>query len=179
MRTRQSMGRRALAAFLLLLLLTAAAVQACAENTVGIARVYGYKDKIVSDDRKFAPYAILRDEAHSSKYTLKYKYTKGDNYTRTWTLWMLNDKGEPVNHHKGGVDVYLPYPSIWSEDQQAYWKWTKAYAERFDWTMSKAMLEEPYTRKDESPVKPFNAFGFRVTFYDGIAHKTVTIKMQK
>lgn len=99
MRTRQSMGRRALAAFLLLLLLTAAAVQACAENNVGIARVYGYKDKIVNDDRKFAPYAVLRDEAHSSKYTLKYKYTKGDNYTRTWTLWMLNDKGEPVNHH--------------------------------------------------------------------------------
>ena len=148
-----------------------------AEDTSGYARVYGYKDVVERDDRKFAPYAVLADEAHSKKYSLRYEYSKSDNYTRSWTLYLVNASGRKKASYQGRIDVYIPYPSIWSKDQQAYWKWTKSYAERYDWTITKTMTESPYTKLEEKAIEPGNEFGFNVAFFEGIPGKKVTIKM--
>ena len=80
---------RCLCALLLLLTLVTAAAAAAAESTSGYVRVYGYKDVIERDERKFAPYAVLQDVAHSKEFALRYKYSKADNYTRSWELRLV------------------------------------------------------------------------------------------
>ena len=154
------------------------AAYASAEDTSGYVRVYGYKDIIEKDERKFAPYAVLQDVAHSKEFALRYNYSKSDNYTRTWELRLVRAVGHKATKHSCRIDVYLPYPSIWSNDQQAYWKWTKEYASRFDWTVQKALTVPPYTILDETEIEPANEFGFRVSFFDGIPGKRVTISME-
>ena len=166
-------------AFVLLLL---AALSLCApalsETTSGYVRVYGSKDVVERDDRKFAPYAVLPDEAHSKKYALRYIYYKTDNYTRTWELRLVKADGHRAADYDGRVDVYLPYPSIWSNDQQAYWKWSREYCSRFDWTVEKTLTVPPYTILESQPIEPKHSFGFLVSFFEGIPGLRVTIRME-
>ncbi len=173
----RSAAFRSLLALLLLTAMALAGAMALAEDTSGYARVYGYKDVIERDERKFAPYAVLQDVAHTKEYALRYNYSKGGNYVRSWELRLVKAAGHTTAHYSGRVDVYLPYPSIWSDDQQAYWKWTREYCSRFDWTVAKAMLTAPYTVTEEKPIEPEHPFGFRVSFFEGIPGKRVTIKM--
>ncbi len=168
---------RCLLALVLLTVMALTGAITLAETTSGYARVYGYKDVIERDERKFAPYAVLQDVAHTKQYALRYNYSKANNYSRSWELRLVKEAGHTTAHYTGRVDVYLPYPSIWSDDQQAYWKWTREYCSRFDWTVEKALLQAPYTKTEATPIEPDHPFGFRVSFFDGIPGKRVTIKM--
>ena len=132
--------RRRLAALgvFLTLLLTAAAALA-SETPWGTARVIGFKDDIPNTEKKFAPYAVYKDQAHAEKdekLYLKYKYVKVKRNQRCWGLELVNEAGDPATY-KGELTIYLPYPSIWSESEGCYWKWTKRYAERCEWSYSR------------------------------------------
>ncbi len=106
-----------------------------AENPWGHNRVLGYKDPIpTSSARKFTPFAILQDVAYAKDLNLylDYTYARMHDDMRLWKLRLMNALGETVSTHHDVV-VVLPYPSIWSETNGDYWKWTKNYASRYDW----------------------------------------------
>ena len=72
------MRRVKLTAFLaLILLMSLSAVKSlCAETPWGRVPVYGYKDTIRKDNRKFAPYAILVEERNVTGLYLEYTYSR-------------------------------------------------------------------------------------------------------
>lgn len=124
-----------LTAFLvLLLMMSLSAVKSfCAETPRGRVPVYGYKDTIHKDNRKFAPYAILIEERNVTGLYLEYTYSRYNSHQRAWKVRMVDKDGNPKPSH-GNLRITFPFPSIWSDEIEAYWKWTKAYAERYDWS---------------------------------------------
>ena len=116
------------------LLLAAAAGGLCAETTRGHVRIVGYKDSFPSDGRKFAPRAVLQDVPYEKGHNLylEYRYHRFNGQCRLWKVRVTDANGKTASY-PGRLNVILPYPSIWSAQEQAYWKWTSRYAERYDW----------------------------------------------
>lgn len=131
--------------FILLLILSASAL--ASETPWGRAPVYGYKDTIRSESRKFAPYAVSIEKSHVEGLHLEYAYQRFSLNEKVWQLRMVNDEGKPVTHH-GNLRIVLPYPSIWSKEYGMYWKWTKRYAERYDWEYAKGRSYFAYAEND-------------------------------
>ena len=141
--------------FILLLILSASAL--ASETPWGRAPVYGYKDTIRSESRKFAPYAVSIEKSHVEGLHLEYAYQRFSLNEKVWQLRMVDDDGKPVTHH-GNLRIVLPYPSIWSKEYGMYWKWTKRYAERYDWEYAKGWAYFAYAQSE-------TAFAFAGIFY--------------
>ena len=172
------------------LLLAAAAGGLCAETPWGRVRIVGYKDSVPSDGRKFAPRAVLQDVPYAKNLDLhlEYRYQRFDSDTRCWQVNVIDGSGANVFCPKA-LNVIFPYPSIWSERDQAYWKWTRRYAERYSWYYSRGYADLWYASsefiratagrfkgEDFRAVQPEDPFGIVVPMGRGLRHKSVLIR---
>ena len=135
--------KRIVSVLLLLLFVLAAQSAFAADPVHGKIRVFGYEDDVTYPKSKFAPYAVALYKDHMDNRYLEYHYNKeclpGEEldegeHVRHWIFNFVTEDGkrEPFG---GDFDLHLPYPSIWSAEQGAYWKWTKAYAlKHYDWS---------------------------------------------
>lgn len=94
----------------------------------GRIRVYGWKDKVKNAADRFAPYAVLKDFPHVDDLYLEYMYSKMSSEERVWELYLVDKDGNLEYCDSSHIEIYLPYPSIWSKEQSLYWKWTQRYA---------------------------------------------------
>ena len=165
------MKRRIAIVFLLLVLL--ASVAMAATPVTGRTRIYGYKDEIKTPQNKFAPYIIYLNEAHVENRYAEFTYIREDSEERHWAIEIVNADGEPREFKGGDIRIFLPYPSIWSESNQSYWKWTQRYAEKHynweyaigysaDWTNGTDWFTQ-YIRTDYAPVRKLEEYGPRIT----------------
>lgn len=174
---------------LCVLLLTAAAGGLCAETPWGRVRIVGYKDSFPSDGRKFAPRAVLQDVAYSKDLDLylEYSYERNGSDCRVWKVSVVNAHGENASY-PGNLSIVFPYPSIWSAKDQAYWKWTQQYAERYCWYYSRGGYQSKYIVVNGVSIKiwtyvgeplrkvqPVDSFGITVPMGRGLKKKTVKI----
>ena len=174
---------------LCVLLLTAAAGGLCAETPKGYVRIYGYKEEIPDKGKRFAPRAVLEDvpSTRGMDLYLTYVYQKFSRTSRCWQLKVVDANGQYVEY-PGNLTVYLPYPSIWSTKYQDYWKWTKAYAQRFDWYYAKGYSSLYYYFSSDAvavaggfsgrryySIEPTDAFGFAIPMYHGMTKKSVML----
>lgn len=166
------MRRVKLTAFLaLILLMSLSAVKSlCAETPWGRVPVYGYKDTIRKDNRKFAPYAILVEERNVTGLYLEYTYSRYNSHQRAWKVRMVDKHGNPTPSH-GNLRITFPFPSIWSDEYQAYWKWTKAYAEQYDWSYNLVGYLLPTTHI-------LNEDGLEIRFKNEFSSATVTVQFE-
>jgi len=179
---------------LLLLLLAAMMFAVSAEAatpTHGRVRIYGIKDEFHKPRNMFAPYAVFKDEFHVEDRYLEFFYTKLGSNERCWTVYIVDGEGNIQNGKGSRIELYLPYPSIWSAAQGEYWKWTKTYAQKhYDWRWARGLIVGQitveseltgsryqltrYIREDYRPVKDMENFGVCITlpvqgFMNGLA----------
>ena len=95
----------------------------------GRVRVYGCKDEVRMPDNKFAPRVVYPYRQHEKNCYAEFHYIRENANERHWNLSLVDGEGNPCRA-KSKVRVYLPYPSIWSEAEQTYWRWTQRYAEK-------------------------------------------------
>ena len=148
----------------------------------GKVRVYGYKDRVKAPANRFAPYAVFPDVAHVEGLYLEYYYKKISSSERVWEVCVVDEDGYIEYCDDSRVQIILPYPSIWSAEQQIYWKWTERYARKhYDWDYAfgkilgyyevrfKDYVESgiSYIRGPYYSVKDFNEFGPRIEFARG------------
>ena len=127
--------KRCISVLLLLLMVCLASAALASTPIVGRTHVYGYMDKIIEPENKFAPYVILTDVPYSPNCYVQFHYIREDLNNRHWALEFVDAEGNPVKPAHSHVSVYLPYPSIWSKAEQSYWKWTKNYAQKhYTWS---------------------------------------------
>ena len=162
----------------------------CGESPRGKVRIYGYNETIATKGNKYAPRAMLQDvaEAKNMNLYLKYTYQKFSGYRRCWLLEVIDGQGRRASY-PGNLNVYLPYPSAWSATYQEYWKWTKAYAERFDWYYLKGYARLYYGNDASAvasagrfdskdalrPIRPSNEFGFEIPMFHGMGKKAIML----
>ena len=126
--------------FVLILLALAALLPGCslaAETPWGRVKVVGYmdEDQLNTCGKMWAPQAVLTSKPHVDDMYLQYRYVKFDSETRAWQLKLVNKEGKTY-HYGGKIDIILPYPAKWDSTVGDYWKWTMAYADRFQWAYS-------------------------------------------
>ena len=158
------------------------------ETPWGRAPVYGYKDTIRCETRKFAPYAVSIEQSHVEGLHLEYAYQRFSLNEKVWQLRMVNDEGKPVTHH-GNLRIVLPYPSIWSKQYSQYWKWTKRYADRYDWAYAKGRAYFAYAQSktvfasagvffggEYKPVKGMKDYGVEIPFTNDFTEIAVLVR---
>ena len=160
--------RIAVVCLLLLMLFAASAVASTPVH--GRTRIYGYKDEIHKPANRFAPYAVYTREAHVEDRYLEFYYNKLNTYERSWSIAIVDGDGN-VKYDGPFVKVYLPFPSIWSEEQGEYWKWTKTYAQKhYTWKWATGYYTEftdsyvEYVRGDYRRFEELGDFGPCVYF---------------
>ena len=100
----------------------------------GKVRIFGYKDEIRKPANRFSPYAVYPDVAHVEGQYLEYRYKKISSEERLWELCIIDEHGNLEYCDTSRIQIVLPYPSIWSEKEQIYWKWTERYARKhYEW----------------------------------------------
>lgn len=136
----------------------------------GKTRVYGYKDEVKTPGNKFAPYVVYLDVPFVENRYAEFHYIRENTKERHWQIEIVDSEGNTQIADGNSVRVYLPYPSIWSEANQAYWKWTQTYAEKH-YTWHYALGESLdvsdngnnyislYSRGDYFPVREMSKFG--------------------
>ena len=172
---RRSVFAKLIAAIAILALALSAGAAAASETPWGRVRILGYKDSYPSDGRKFAPRAILQDVAHAEDLDLhlEYRYRRLDRDCRSWDVRVVNGHKSDVSY-PGNLVIIFPYPSIWSAKDQAYWKWTRSYAERFTWYYTR----RGYYSDGPNEVQPVDPFGIVVPMGHGLETKKVTIEFE-
>lgn len=177
--------KRRISIVLLLILVLFVSAAAADTSTMGRVRVYGYKDEIKTPANMFAPCVVYRDVAHVENRFAEFHYIRENTYERHWQINIVNDEGKPHRAEGKVVQVFLPYPSIWSKADQGYWKWTQRYAQKhyaWDYALGYSIdigngedYVTVYQRDEYRPVNEMEAFGPRIDIFTGTFGSGLTI----
>ena len=148
----------------------------------GKVRIFGYKDEIRKPANRFAPYAVYPDIAHVEDLYLEYYYKKISSSERVWELFLIDENGVLEYCDAKRIQIILPFPSIWSEKEQIYWKWTERYARKhYEWEFAPGEIHGYaeanvnsawawvmfYTHEPYRDIKDYCEFGPRIEMYGG------------
>ena len=167
-------------AVMLCALLALAGAAVASETPWGRIKIQNYKTETIQTELKFAPFARYTSYVDLGRDVyLKYIYTKLDAHTRKWALTLVDDDWEPVEDFPYDLEVCLPFPSIWSRGEGRYWKWTKEYAERFNWFYTKSYWAPKgalvYGWENYRPVRRLTDYGVVVGLGRGFTSKDIII----